>query len=142
MQNDEICRINRFIAELKCRCDEELSSISEYPCPDTKVSRQYMETMSGLQCALEFLKQKCTNKDQMIQAMANELMRRADSGIFAQMFQEMIRPRSRAKDFDRQTVMGFFNNAKCLADYTGASRGSPGILFTDGNSRVSIVTTP
>lgn len=96
MENDaklranEIVQIRKFMDGLKCACKQQLQNVQkEHPLVAPEPSHTFAATMSGLQCALAFLHDKCQKKDHLIAAITDELRLRAESCVFERVLQNV-----------------------------------------------------
>lgn len=91
---------------LKCACKQQLQNVQkEHPLVAPEPSPTFAATMSGLQCALAFLQDKCEKKDHLIAAITDELRLRAESCVFERVLQNVAAEKNgQVPSFNRMAV--------------------------------------
>lgn len=97
-RRQEMNEIKELLNQIRCAC-----AAAENQCSTTQRSA-VRSTLSDLQVTLNNLQEKCRAKDQMIEALTQELKLRANSKVFNEMFKNLTTSRPVSVDYDRTEI--------------------------------------
>ncbi|KAK9885763.1 hypothetical protein WA026_013634 [Henosepilachna vigintioctopunctata] len=96
--------IRSVLEKISCTCNKAENDLK----PLLKQASTFESTVSKMKLKLNNLEQKCKDKDQIINAMTKDLRMRSQSGVFANLLNDLAHPKERfVPDFNRTYVCDF-----------------------------------